>query len=625
MSGQTIVQYGDVTLYRCLTRRIEQRPVLDRSRTDLRCWRFVVQVTGYLHGWPTACQRQGIAGDSPTETNVPLVHQHVRWRLMPRQRFVMALGCNSEIASGQTLFDVSPLIAITPDDLAETGLSHVDVDDGPRCLQFDVVHVSADRIFNVEATFELHVMECDDNGGAASNTSGVLSHRWSCGDSLDVNLRATRVYRGRLELATSEFSPHWFRSLVIPPLQPGMRREQIEFLASEDGRSLQYVIIDREVAVAAPYPARRWSVEHTEHSLNDSPLLSHSQIVVTLEADSDVDKGELVLLALYVISAKLTGVRPGESPLADHPFVMRDLTIVDLTGDVNVIRASASCQRLGQLIRDDSATSSDTGLRICVDGIRRIVSIDDLPAWSASSDPRRSASGRIGETPVYQGPVSLIGILRCYLQSPCESDHGINQVTNAVEADLNSTPGSDPQASISAVIVPTIPTIDPPYYSESHRVAMYTTYQMESIYRTHRLRAALPIATNSESSGFAETCAVVSLGPPQTRRIVRIAAERVGAWPEFPDPETMDAGLATVGDTDLGIPAIAQKLLSAKLLGGTRTRTCNGEEVYRARFEAVFALLRSPTAIEMLKFGLNKWSTDGLTQSTPALTNSPYP
>lgn len=623
MSGQTIVQYGDVTIFRCLTRRIEQRPVMDSTGTDLKCWRFLVQVTGYLHGWPTACQHQEIAGEPRTEPNVPLVHQHVRWRLMPRQRFVVALGCEADLSSGERLFDIQPLTAASPDELAESGLSKVDVNDGPRCIQFDVVHVSADNIFKVDATFEIHLVQCDDNAEAASNTSGVLSHRWSCSDSLDVNLRVTRVYRGTLELATSQFSPHWFRSLVIPPLQPGMRRDNMEFTATEDGRTLQYVIVDQEIAIAAPYPARRWSVEHTEHSLNDSPLQSHSQIVVTLEGDSNVDKGELILLALYVITAKLTGVRPGEAPLPNRPFVIRDLTIVDFTGDTNTIRASASCERLGQLVRDAAAVAVDTGLRICADGFRKIISQDDLPVWSLNYDPRRSASGRIGESPVYQGPVSLIGILRCYLQSPCSTQHGVNQLTNAVGTDKNTVPSEVPRVAINAVIVPTIPATDPPYYSASHRAAMYTTYQMESIYQTHRLRAALPVAADPESTS--ESCAVVALGPAQTRRIVRIAAERVGAWPEFPDPETMEAGMATVGDPARGILPIPQKMMSSKLLGGTRTRTCNGEEIYRARFEAVFALLRTPSPTEILKFGQNKWSTDGGTESTTTLTNSPFP
>lgn len=622
MSGQTIVQYGDVTLFHCLTRRIEQRPVMESAGTDLKCWEFVVQVTGFLHGWPAACQRQAVSGHIPVDSNAAAIHQQVRWRLMPRQPFAIAVGCATTIGSGSLLLAAVPMTAASPADLASTGLSNADVNDGPRCTQFDVVHISANNIFQVEATFEIHKVICADDD-TAGNITGVLSHRWSCADSLDVNLRATRTYDGLLELATSNFSPHWFRALVVPPLQPGMRRQQMRFVASEDGRKLQYSIVDQEIAIAAPFPARRWSVEQTEHSLNQNPLQSSSRIVVSLEGDSNVDKGRLILLAMYVITAKLTGARPGQVSGDDSPLVMRDLTITDFTGDLNAVRATATCERLGQVIQDDPATAGNRGLRICTDGFQKVISPADLPIWSIDYDPRLSASARTGEVPLYQGPVSLTGILRCYLQSPCFSDHGINQ-SNAVGSDLNSEPSAEPQVAIDAVIVPEIPSVAAPYYSASHRAAMYTTYQMESIYRTNAMRSAMPLAPQPGADPDSDTCAIVALGPTQVRRTVRIAAERVGQWPEFPDPETMEAGCATVFNAGIGLAAIPQRLLSSSLLGGTRTKTCNGEDIYRARFEAVFALLRAPTPAEILKFGQNKWSNEAGTQSNLTLTNSPF-
>jgi hypothetical protein len=626
MSGQTIVQYGDLVLYRCLTRRMEQRPMIDATGTDLKFWKHTVQVSGYLHGWPAACPFQEVAGSLVEPDHAPQAHRQVRWRLAPRQRFVMAMGCAASIGSGQIVLQADPITAMSPDELTTSGLGNRDVDDGPRCTQFDVVHIASDNIFQVDATFEIHAVQCADEG-AADTVRGVLCHRWGCQDALDVNLRATRVYQGFLELATSNFSPHWFRSLVIPPLQPGMRRDQMSFAASADGKGLRYTIVDQEIAIAAPYPARRWSVEQTEHSLLHSPLQSHSQVVVTLEGDSNADKGELILLALSVITAKLTGVRPGVTPEEGRPCVMRDLTITDFTGDVNSIRAAASCERLGRVIQDESVTEGDLGPRIGLAGFEKVISVEDLPTWSDNYDPRRSASARTGEIPEYAGPVSLTGIFRCYLQSICAGERRLNQQTNAVTIDHNEEPEPLPQASVQAVIVPEIPSIDPPYYSVSHKSAMYTSYQMESIYRTRRLRAALPIASapyGGTGIDTREACAVISLGRPQTRRVVRIAAERVGQWPEFPDPETMESGAATVGDLGAGRPAIPQILLSSRLLGGTRTKTCNGEEVFRARFEAVFALLRTPTPAEILKFGENKWSTESATVSTTELTSSPY-
>src|SRR4051812_6760316 len=99
-NGQTCIQYGTVRLYRCQTRRIEQRPVMDKAGVNLKCWRFIVHVTGYLHGFPDDCAYSSInvpdgSGEdilAPQESAVA-AHKQVRWRLPPRQVFKMAVGC----------------------------------------------------------------------------------------------------------------------------------------------------------------------------------------------------------------------------------------------------------------------------------------------------------------------------------------------------------------------------------------------------------------------------------------------------------------------------------------------------------------------------------------------------
>lgn len=615
-NGQTCIQYGELRLYRCQTRRIEQRPVMDIARVNMKCWRFVVQVTGYLHGFNEACKYAEVVTSpaTPPPESGSQAHQQVRWRLLPRQTFKMAVGCTStDINSGTVILYADPMTGVvSPADLAETGLSNYDVDDGPRCTQFDVVHVSADNIFRVEATFEIHLVQCDDDGAALNNTTGVLAHRWSCADSLDHNLRTTRTYRGLLELATSNFSPHWFRYLVVPPLQPGMRRDHIQFVATEDGKRLQYTIVDTEVAISAPPPARRWSVEHTERSLNQDGLKVTSQISVTLEGASDVDKGQLIVLGLYIVSAKLQGSKPGEAPDPPQPIFFNDISITDLTGDVNVVRVSASCWRYAQDIG---------GLAVRADGFRKVITADDLPAFVAEYDPKRSAEGYDGDEPALQGPVPLAGIFRTYLQTSCANIGGISgsQIGNG---DLE--PAAGPRTESSMIVAPSLADEPVPWYSESHASNMYTTFQMESVYKTNAMRAAMPIASIGNVGGGFDTSnavSIIDLSRPQTRRIVRMHAERVGQWPEFPDPESLDGGYATV---PVDVAPIGQRVLHSRLLGGTVTKSAAGEDIYRARMEIVYALSRPFAPIELLKFGSNKWAADEATVSNPVLTNSSY-
>ena len=232
----------------------------------------------------------------------------------------------------------------------------------------------------------------------------------------------------------------------------------------------------------------------------------------------------------------------------------------------------------------------------------------------------------------------MTSIFRCYLQTPCYPSTGINNAgLNQLTTDNNPTRPNSPQVipvvpPASATFTPTrtnavtaasVADTIPDYYSASQNASMYTYYEMQSKFVTRTLRAAMPIV-NSPYSGYGMDVragtAIVKLAPSQTRRIVDIAAERIGDWPEFPDPEMMDAGIATTQGSVL--QPIKQTVPSAKTLSKTVTKSINGEPLYSARFRAVLALSRAPYPTETLKVGVNKWQTDGATATTPTLTNS---
>jgi len=633
-NGQTIIKYGDVTLNRCLTRRIEQRPVMDSSSgTTLKNWRFVVSGQGYLHGFPTSCQYEATTGNSAPDA-ASKAYKQVRWRLAPRQQFQMAMGCSGDtVSTGTIVLQAKPMTGVTsPSGLATNGLDYVsggttigyDVDDGPRCLQFDVVHVAADNVFRVEFSFEINRVQCTDDDTAPDNTNGVLCHRWACADSLDANLRTTRTYRGLLEIATSQFSPHWFRDLVVPPIQEGMRREHMEFLASEDGKKLQYTITDQSIAISAPYPARTWSVEHTEASVMHDGMKQTGQCSVRLTGAEDVDKGQLIILGLYVVTAKLQGSKPGEAPADNKPFFMNDVTITDYTGDVNMVQVSASGWRIPAELKNDPA--NPLGVAVDARGFNKIIKTADLPTFAAPYNPKQSADGRTGDVPVYEGPVHLTGIFRCYLQSPCSSGTGVNIRTNQI-SDLNGTPDDLPVATVTAETTPTIDTDTPSYFSTAHETLMYAYFQMESIFKTIGMRSAMPIAAAPYAGAppdVSDSTSIPTLARNQGRRIVRIQAERVGGWPEFPDPETLNDGYATKYIGGSSYTPIPQKVLSSKLLGGTITKSCNGEDIYRATMQIIYAMARAAQPLDVLQMGSNPWAAGSSlrTISDTTLTNS---
>lgn len=629
-NGQTIVEYGDITLYRCTTTEFRQRPIF--AGPDLKYWKFIVTVTGYLTGMPSSNIYHDVVGGATRDGSAADAHRQVRWRVKPRKNFRMAIGCGISISDGTTILFAQPMLGnvTQPSDLEASGLTYFDLEDGPRCLAFDIVNFGADNVYKVQATFEINRAQCSDDDHADGATTGVLSNKWSSIDALDYNLRCTRMHRGILELATAVFSPHWFRYLVVPPLSNGFRREHMSFQATEDGKKLLYNIVDQEVAISAPPPARKWAVQHTEATIAQQGVVGHASCNVTLEGDSNCDKTQLILLGLNIITAKLVGTTINGAPAQKVTF--NDLTITDFTGDVNMVHLSANCSTL--------ISGLDGTYIPRTDGFRKIISAADLPAFSATYDPRTSAGGRLGDTPEYQGPCSLVGIFRTYLQDSCDNNRGLNIRTNSVGEDLNETPDDEPQAEIDAVVINELDDSSADYYSTSQLAAPYTYFQAETTYYSKMMRAAHPIATAVYTGVGVDTSdatRLIGLSRPQGRMRIRLMGERTGNWPEFPDPEAYGAPYsgsvqyATNTNSSLGAPGIApvyMKCLKSKLLGGTVIPTFTGLDRFRARMEMLFATNRIPTPAELLKFGHNLWSTDGSgngTISNQNLTNSNMP
>jgi hypothetical protein len=636
-NGQTIIQYGDdqvsggskIMLYRCQTGTVQQRPVFDSSRTVMY-WKFTITGVGYLNGLPYGCQYSQVITSSSSSSSAQggaILDKQIRWRLKERQKFVMATGCDASnsITSGKILLSANPMTTVTsPRAGLPTGLTGYDVDDGPRCLQFDIIRIAGDNVFQVAYAFEINIVMCDDASGSPNNTNGVLSNRWSVNDTWDHSKRTIRTYTGLVELATSQFNPHWFRNLVVPPLQPGMRRDYGSFTATEDGKHLQYTITDTEVVIACPAPATRWDIQHSETVLSQDGLKVTSSCAVTLEGQSNCDVGQLIVLGLYVLSIKLAGVKPGD-PVVGVIFI-NDVTITEFVGDVNRVSVSGSAWR---------PAVNMVGIGQRAQGFNTVIKAIDLPPFSAATfDPLRSTDARVGENTQYQGPQALAGIFRCYLQSSCSSIQGI---TGAQE-NLNADTQDNPKYPAEVRIVPSIDNSPVPYYSSSQNTATYSKFQMEAIYSQKSMKVAMPIARGPYTGTDADlrtTIAVPQLSNGICYVDVRILADRLGEQPQMPSPERLFDGSATypyvITNPDTGEilkPAspygrLPLTYLDGKLLGRTQTMSANGIPLYHAEWNGRYVLDRSYYPNEILRIGNNQWETpDQLTNSTQNLTNS---
>lgn len=187
-------------------------------------------------------------------------------------------------------------------------------------------------------------------------------------------------------------------------------------------------------------------------------------------------------------------------------------------------------------------------------------------------------------------------------------------------------PDVNPEAVIATLVFASDVEDFPDFYSQGTEASLYTSWQIDNVYKTRAMRVQMPIA-NSPTVGlpnYAQTSSFVQLSGYQTRRIIRVSAERVGDEPEFPDPDNLPAFLIPLGLSSA--QAITQTFLFMKLKPSTVTVSTLGQLVYRASAEYHIGLSRAPNPGERLSLGNDKWTSFGNqnTLSNGNLTSSDW-
>ncbi len=644
----TYVEYGNVRIHRCVTRSFDQVAVFDESGTDLLYSKFTIRVSGYLHGhddWSYFHQLPYV-NDGTGATGA---HKGVRYQLPPRLAFKMAVGAASDgtpsTSGGQpiVLLEANPAPANMippPSQYANINLQNVDLANGPKCLEFSVSHITGNELFAVDATFEVCKLECNPDGSCPYNSYGVLSNRWSVEDSLDANLQTTRTYTGQLVVASANLQAHQLRWIVAPPLAPAFRRDRMHFAVSADGLRLNWTITDQEISASAPYPATKWSVRHTVRS--NQALMGTSSIDIALEGKSNVNKADLIEIALYVICNKLLGRNPQQlNALAPEDYIVESVEFTDHIGDVAMITASAQVRKTCDVLKGVSGNFLNLGMPIKFqhlpapnDGTEG--GLGGLPLLDAGGDvigyqgdtggghkyhPSVSWGGYAGQVPAVEGPARIVGLFACYLQTPCNNVHGLVNTSTVIPSQNVGSLSESSQLSQNIPYTATYGDSTNPTqnstYSTSHQAKAYLFWQVDNIYRRRSMRIQMPIAT-APTTAYDATSSFVKLAGDQIFRVLRVHAERVGADPEFFDPETGIPPWPVPDPVPTGWKEIKQYYLKHTIRPGKTTDTVTGQSIHRATMEIVIGLSRPPSSVEKLAIGNDKWTNLGA-QSTAGL------
>lgn len=584
MIGQTYIRYGDLQVFNCQTRDFQQRAVFDPSGTDLLYFEFTVRVVGFLH------DRSAITSLGMTPAtfsgNPANNHKATRYIVEPRKSFEMRVGTDDGGTGGTVLLEADP----APNS-NDTSLSGIDVNNGPKCTVYALTQLTANNLFRAELEFVVCKVECDSQGNAGNNRTGVLNNRWSVTDDIGENRTTVRTWQGRLRVASSRFNPMSFRQFVLPVLLPGFKRESMHFRATEDGLNLEYQIVDRESFYAAPFPATSWDYQHT--ATTGDALQTFEEITVRMSADRGTDKRNLTrLCAAFIESRIVRSQNINRDPILEH------VSFTDIGGDYdNTIVAKAVTRQVDK--SDDLV-----GTLVSFKNVGKPVSANDF-ASVMTNYHRDHSRDVLSRTPIVSGPIGFMAALSAHLQSPCDSDHSMTQGIRAT----NTPPGSGPVFSGSIVEkLPTLSAGELPegssqYLNSDHHQAMYTYSQVQSSYDEKQLLVQMPIARSSSgSSSDEDTSAFVSIGPSQLKRVVRVRCERFGAYPKLQRPVTRytDRSGAVV------------RLLRKNVVPQNPVRMADGTQLFVIDAEYIYGLSKPIPDDMPLLVGLNPWETDGI-------------
>ncbi|NOY41180.1 MAG: hypothetical protein GXP26_05005 [Planctomycetes bacterium] len=525
----TDVTYNGVKLHNVLTRQWDQEIVYDSTETDLLGQRFKLQFDGILHAQrvPITSAETYIAAGTGTNENAFTQLSAIQDLLgTPRKQLTVVID-------GNTVIDI-----VGPG--GQHQAQNADIENGPKPKNISVTPIGASA-FRVSFTIEAVVGNCSNRSGDGL----IINNRWRVSESMDANFFTTRTISGKLRLSRGPQVPgdpqagHYFKPVVIPPLEGSFRRERVVFNAEEDGLTCSYEVTDRQVHQAAPWPATKMSAVHSE-TVNNSTFF-FSEISVRLEGDPSANKQLLIERALQVAEARINFL----AIVGQGKFV-ESMTLTDHIGELPVVELRMRVRRT------DVASSKKLLMGLRAHDLGRDLKLPSLgnSAFSLIAgtdyDSQRSRVPKPygykagSDLPDGERRPAVIYLLQCYLQNPCSGPYHVGPRGNTPSKKAAPKKSDDREDDTTVIETSTSLPEDIDTYSTATRENIYTMAKMSTTYERAPMLLQMPRSSSMGKNGKLlvkkhPAAAVVKLAETQSRRIVVIDFERVGAMPEVPE------------------------------------------------------------------------------------------
>jgi len=518
---------------------------------------------------------------SGATTDTGALEQILRVLSSNRGRFIYKIG-------DSVLYDVAPKVSHAGSTAAGYGGSGNYV--GLAVNQTPVISASVEKIIGnstvyINVNVEFDYIRCSGEMNRDSSyryANNVKSLRWYYADDISTeSWLTTRIYRGKLEVYDRDINVQLLRYLVLPPLQLGFKRANINLQESEDGMSLDFEVRDEEVYALPPAPLSHWRGSTT---LNFPRLLVGKADVncdLSINGPKPIPKLAMVAWAMRIIDAKIhwyNSVSYGRSvfttkfAVADKfeehgidmnvrlEFVLPSMTV---SGSGTPVGRNGIWESLNAVYRNNLTYDPARRIHLGNSGFQQYEDMQDPnnPPWSEQDTPSLGHERGIPFynpqfTPYwYPSNHTLYGILYCALQTPC--DFGVRSpafVSPTVEPVKKqgkqgesfanggyASGGEGAKPDIGGQDTMTLPS--PGDGQDS--LFPYTKYEIQTVMATDMgIKTFSPMNNIKTISGENASRIIHQSNAPTETVTMLLDAKRMGRWPNgpnelsFKDPKT---------------------------------------------------------------------------------------
>ena len=323
-----------------------------------------------------------------------------------------------------------------------TGTPGDDLNNGPKPKRVELTHITSDNVigptFHVTFEIECAISACPGLSQSLQGVPPILSNRWAVSETLDDEFFTTRTVRGQIIAANAGVQLDRFRWLMVPTLEKGFRRDRLDYNISADALKVDYILVDKQIHTAAPWPAVKINVRHTEQTGDGASF--ESECYVTLHGHPGADKLALINLAARIIENRL-GKMATLADVANATPV--SYGIIDNIGERNVIDMWLKIRHTLGYTANNNITAQASYLATPVGQIGTPLAMDDsrtsVPkCWDYTKqyDPITSPVTLPWGYNTTQTPCQIYGekwrasfitnyLLYCFLQDPCDNSHWV--------------------------------------------------------------------------------------------------------------------------------------------------------------------------------------------------------